>query len=183
MRSIVLFIIFILLAETGIAQAGSRFQTYQSVMKISAFKNGENQQWENKNVRVVLDYQSGEFTVKLDNRDFYQNQTNLPVVPDSMNRDLEYTFKGILPIREIINQKQIKQNYVFEAQLINYDLSLNNPVKFDVNVTNPGTSQNNYRIFMMHGKLYNDELHLPAFEGFDNEIEIWLGFNGYMVGQ
>ena len=181
MRTIVLFIIFILLAETGIAQAGSRFQTYKSVMKISAFKNGENHQWENKDVRVVVNYQTGEFTVKLDNRDFYQNQTNLPIVPDSMNTDREYTFKGILPIREIINQKQINQQYVFEAQLINYELSLNNPVKFDITVTNPGTSQANYRIFMMHGKLYNNELNLPAFEGFDNEIEIWLAFNGYTI--
>jgi len=29
--------------------------------------------------------------------------------------------------------------------------------------------------------LYNNELHLPAFEGFDNEIEIWLAFNGYTI--
>ncbi len=49
--------------------------------------------------------------------------------------------------------------------------------------TRPGSSSaGNYRIFSLHGILYNDQLDLPFFTGFNNEIEIYINFNGFFEG-
>jgi hypothetical protein len=49
----------------------------------------------------------------------------------------------------------------------------------NMTITVPNVSgQANYRIFNMNGVLYNDELQLPAFTGFDNEIDFWIQFSG-----
>ena len=120
--------------------------------------------------------------IKLNNYDFYQNNEDFIVNNDSESTEYTYTISGIIPVREIINQKQINQTYVVELQLINYELSLNHTVPFDLTVTNPGTSQANYRMFLMKAKMNNDELRLPAFEGFENEIELWISFSGYAKG-
>ena len=179
MRVLSLFALLIFCVQFGSAQSGSTYQTYKSVMKISAMKDGVNHQWENKTITVVINYQTGETTVKLNNYDFNQN-----IAPQETEvSEYSYTLSGILPVREIINQKQINQTYVVEMQLINYELSLNQTLKFDLTVTNPGTSQANYRMFVYQGKLYNDEVQLPAFEGFENEVELWINFSGYTIGR
>lgn len=149
-------------------------------MKISAFKDGENIQWENKNVTVRLDYQIGNFITRLKNSDFYDSNMQSVVNTDEMGDEREYTLQGIFPITEIIDQRQIEQSYVVELQLINQELMLNRTIMFDMKVTRPSQSaQGNYRVFLLHGKMYNDELRLPGFEGFDNEIEVYIGFNGF----
>lgn len=159
----------------------ARYQTMKSVMKISAFKDGENFQWENKNISAVLDYRTGEFTVRLRNSDFRENKTEATILPDSIQQELEYMFKGMFPIREIINQKSMHQSYVVELQLTNWELYIDNTINFDLTVTNPGTNQANYRMFQLHGKMYNYELNLPAFNDFDNVIEIWISFNARSI--
>lgn len=159
----------------------ARYQTMKSIMKISAFKDGENFQWENKNISAVIDYRTGEFTVRLRNSDFRANKAEVAIRPDSIQQEFEYMFKGMLPIREIINQKPMNQSYVVELQLTNWEMNLDHTINFDLNVTNPGTNQANYRIFQMHGKLYNYELNLPAFSGYENVIEVWISFNGRSI--
>lgn len=180
MRTLFLVITVLFLTSLGYSQQ-AKYQTYKSVMKLNAFKDGQNYQWENKNITVVLDYQLGNFIAKLKNSDFYYTTPPPASDADSVQREKEYEFKGIFPIREIINQKQINQTYNVELQLVNWDLSLDNTVNFELQVMNPGTNQANYRVFQLYGKMYNYELNLPAFTGFDNEIEVWILFNGYMI--
>ncbi len=178
MKYILAFTFLLLFSFSAFSQANSRYQTYKSVMNIVASKQGVVEQWKNDRLSVVLDYKNGEFLVKLENTDFVKNST----YGENLSEDrYEYTLQGIFPIREIINQKQISQNYVVELQLINYEQGLNQTIMFDLNVTNPGTNQAQYRIFMLQGKMYNNEINFPAFEGYDNEIEMHFAFNGYIV--
>lgn len=158
----------------------TQYQTYTSVLKISASKDGETYQWENKNISVRLDYKTGDFITRLRNTDFHQNQQPLQQAIDSVDQELEYTFKGTFPINDILNQKQINQNYTVELELNNNDLSIRETLLFDMTITRPSSGEGDYRVFSLHGKLYNNQLQLPAFEGFDDDIEIWLAFNGFM---
>ena len=158
-----------------------QYQTYTAIMKISAVKEGEQFQWENKNITVRLDYKTGEFISRLKNHDFEKTGTPAATIADSTEQEMEYTLKGIFPVYDIINQKSINQNYTVELILNNDDLRLRESVLFDMQITRPNSGQNSsYRVFSLHGKLYNNQLNLPAFEGYDDEIEIWLLFNGYM---
>lgn len=158
----------------------TQYQTYTSVLKISASKEGEIFQWENKNITVRLDYKTGDFITRLKNIDFQYSEQPVQSISDTTSRELEYTFTGNFPIHDILNQKQINQNYTVELQLNNDELSLRKTILFDMTITRPSSGEGSYRVFSLHGKLYNDQLQLPAFEGFDDEIEIWLAFNGYM---
>jgi hypothetical protein len=159
----------------------NRYQTMKSTMKISAMKNGENYVWENKNIHLVLDYKVGNLQVKMVNRDFV-NVNEAPDSPiDSLGWELEYTLQGIIPINDIIQQLVIKRDYVVELNIINRELGLNHPVQFTLTVTNPGTTQQNYRLFSMRGRMYNSVLRFPALEGFDDEIEVWIGWTAYSI--
>jgi len=175
-----LFVIIALFCTLYLAAQQPQYQTYTSVMKISASKDGETYKWENKNITVRLDYKIGEFISRLKNIDFQYTDQFAQSIADTSEQELEYTFKGVFPINDILNQKQINQNYTVELQLNNDELSLRESILFDMVITRPSSGEGNYRVFSLHGKLHNDKLNLPAFEGFDDEIEIWLVFNGFM---
>ena len=178
MKTLITLAAIIFTINLSLAQE-TRYQTNKAALKISAFKEGENYQWENKDISTFLDYRNGDFITRLKNSDF--NSTAQPEFNEvSMaEEELEYVFKGILPITEIINQKSINQTYPIELQIINDELGLDETIAFQMTVTRPSTNSRNYRIFSFQGKLYNDELQLPAFEGFDNEIELWIIFNAF----
>ena len=178
--SIILISVIALFSTLPAFMQQTQYQTYTSVMKISASKGGETYQWENKNISVRLDYKTGHFITRLRNTDFHQNQQSFQQLTDSVKQELEYTFKGTFPINDILNQKQINQNYTVELELNNNDLSIRETLLFNMTITRPSSGGSDYRVFSLHGKLYNDQLQLPAFEGFDDEIEIWLAFNGFM---
>jgi hypothetical protein len=179
MRIIIILTSFFLLLQTGAAQQ-TRYQINKADLRINAFKNGENYQWENKEITVFLDYRTGDFITKLKNTDFrsvaHPEFHELPPAEE----ETEYVFKGILPITDIINQKNINQTYPVELQIVCEELGLEETLSFQMTITRPSTSDaSNYRIFSLQGKMYNDQLRLPAFEGFDNEIEVWIVFNAF----
>ena len=180
MRVLIIFTSFLFLLQTGGLAQQTRYQTNKAALKISAFKSGENYQWENKDITVVLDYRNGDFITRLKNTDF--RSVSHPEFHESppAEQEIEYVFKGILPIREIINQKNINQTYPIELQIVCDALGLDQTIGFQMTITRPNTSDaSNYRIFSLQGKMYNDDLQLPAFEGFDNEIEVWIVFNAF----
>ncbi len=183
MKTFIFFSLILFFTLTAPAQT-SRYQTYTAVMKITATKNGQQYEWENKNITVVLDYKNGDFICRLKNTDFYDLANPQNFVSDSIQDQLEFTLTGIFPVREIINQKTINQNYKVELQLANQELMLNYTILFNMTIMRPNASgDGNYRVFQMEGKIYNDDAGLPAFRNFDNEITIRIGFNGYAVTQ
>ena len=175
MKILITLVAIIFTVNLSVAQE-TRYQTNKAALKINAFKEGENYQWENKNITVLLDYRNGDFISRLKNTDFHSTiHQEFHETPEG--EELEYVFKGILPIDEIINQRNISQTYPVELQLICDELGLDETIGFQMTITRPGTGSQNYRIFSLQGKLYNEELGLPAFSGFDNEIELWIIFN------
>ncbi|NOX85221.1 MAG: hypothetical protein GXO86_04535 [Chlorobi bacterium] len=179
-----LFLLLISFLTSAVTAQSTRYQTYSAIMKITATKNGQQYEWENKNITVVLDYKTGNFTCRLQNTDFYDPANPQNFVSDSIQDRLEFSLTGIFPVREIINQKTINQNYKVELQLSNQELMLNYTILFDMTIMRPNPSgDGNYRVFQMEGTIYNDEAGLPAFRNFDNEITVRLAFNGYAVTQ
>lgn len=160
------------------------YVTYSSSIKLIALQGNDTYEWENKNSVVVLNYKTGDFIARLKNSDFYNPLHPAPSDPDLAEEEREFLFKGIFPINDLINQKSTNQKYNIELQLICDDLRLNEPVNFEMTVTNPnpGNSQKGYRIFTLQGILYNDQLNLPTFIGFDNEVELFINFNGFFEG-
>lgn len=179
MKTLTLIATLILSISIGLAQE-TRYQTFKAGLKISANKDGENYQWENKNITTFLDYRNGDFITRLKNSDFNPTGTGTKEqVKSEDTEELEYLFKGIFPITDIINQKNINQTYPVELQMICDELRLDETVAFEMTITRPSSGSANYRVFALQGKLYNDELQLPAFKGFENEIEMWIIFNAY----
>lgn len=159
-----------------------RYQTYTAVMKITATKDGQQYQWENKKISVVLDYKTGEFTCRLKNTDFYDPDNPQNFATNTALNQLDYTLSGIFPIRHIIHQQTIRQDYKVELQLSNQELMLNQTILFDMSIMRPNPSgDGNYRVFSLEGTMNNAEADLPAFRKFNDEITIRLEFNGYAV--
>lgn len=178
-----LFAVVLLFISLSIFAQQAQYQTYTAVLKMSATKDGEQFQWENKNITVRLDYKTGEFISRLKNHDFHNSgdEFSTTSIADSTEQELEYTFKGVFPIRDIINQKQISQKYTVELQLDNYELSIRETILFNMSITRPSSGEGgNYRVFNLQGKLYNNQLNFPSLKGFDDEIEVWIIFNGFM---
>lgn len=180
MRTILFLAFIFILSLTGTSQ-GVQYQTYTASLVISGTKDGSVQEWENKDISVTLNYQDGNFQVMLYNTDFYDKSE--PNAPDTITNQIQYYIKGIFPIDDILNQQTNNQDYNVELQLINDAMMLNVTMNFDMNITlpNPGGSGRNYRIFVLNGIMYNDQTNLAAFEGFDNEINIQIVFNGFMT--
>jgi len=159
------------------------FQTYSADLLVIATKDGESKQWQNKDILITLNYQTGAFRATITNSDFYNKQTNIKVNKDSISNDSEFVFEGNMPINQILNQKTINQDYDIELQLTNDDISLSEVINIKMNIMRPNQNTNSYRVFTLTGILYNDELNLPAFKGYDNEVEIRIIFNAFWTGQ
>jgi len=181
MKTFIFFSLILFITLTAPAQT-TRYQTYTAVMKIIATKDGQQLEWENKNISVLLDYTNGDFTCRLMNTDFYDAAHPQNFVHDTIQDQLEYTLTGIFPVRDIINQKTINQDYKVELQLISQELMLNYTILFDMIIMRPDSSgDGNYRVFRMEGTIYNHEARIPVFAGFDDKIIMRLAFNGYAI--
>jgi hypothetical protein len=180
MKTITISVLLFLSATLVFAQQ-TKYLTYNSVIKIKAKKHGEPVEWENKNVSVNFDYKTGEFNTFLTNSDFVNPNVDIQMVKESDAPSRLLTLEGTLPISEIISQQQANQNYKVELQLTNDELNLSENILFDMLITKveSGESKSN-RFFSLNGILYNDQTNLPAFEGYDNEIQLWLMFSGFM---
>ncbi|MFK5856008.1 MAG: hypothetical protein QM503_07750, partial [Bacteroidota bacterium] len=154
MKNIILFIALIVFNSVGFAQT-QQFQTYTADLLVIATKGGENVQWQNKDILVLLNYETGDFKVTINNGDFYNKQTNIRVNESSMSDNSKFIFEGNLPIRKIINQKAINQGYDVELQLTNNDISFSEIVNFKMNVMRPNQTPKSYRVFTLSGVLYN----------------------------
>lgn len=182
MKTIIIMLTTCFVATTISAQQAG-YRTYSSTTKLVAKQGDQSYQWENSNNTVYLDYKTGDFKARMKNRDFYNPLHPAPSDPNLEQEEREFIFQGILPIYQIINQKNINQQYNVELDLVCDDLRLFETVNFSMTITRPNSSSgNNYRIFSLQGILYNDQLNLPFFEGFNNEIELFIIFNGFFEG-
>ncbi len=160
----------------------AKYQTYSANLLIITTKGGENYQWENKDILTTLNYKTGDFKVVVNSIDFYNKESNNQVQNQNNEENTKYTFKGILPIDQIIDQKMSSQEYTIELQLVNDNIDFSNEVNFKMNIMRTSQQSDSYRVFTLIGKLYNDELELPAFKGYDNEVEIRIMFNAFWNG-
>ncbi len=84
-----------------------------------------------------------------------------------------------MPINEILNQKPATQSYKIELQLTNEEFDFSKEINFDMSVMRTSQQAQSYRVFTLSTVLYNDEVDLPAFKEYDNEVEIVIIFNAY----
>ncbi len=177
MKYITILFLFISILASG---QGVKFQTYSADLLIIAHKDGQDIQWQNKDILASLDYKNGNIKILIKNTDFINKDTQEKIVDE--DDIVEYTFKGTLPIEEILDQKPSNKEYTVELQLVNDDIDFSKVVNFKMNVMRTSQQSGSYRVFTFSGILYNDELQFPAFKGYDNEVEIRLMFNAFWNG-
>ncbi len=176
MRILVIIIIqLVFLANITFAQQ-AKYQTFKAKMTLLGEKDGKQQQWDNNDITVALDYESGNFISKLKNTDFLNKET-YNTLQNEENEERELKLTGTFPIERIIDQKPINATYNVEMELTTPDDSF--ILNCNIEVTKPGEGQKGYRIFIMRGIIYNDETNFKAFEGYENEITIILAFNAF----
>ena len=156
-----------------------KYQTYTAELLVTAQKNDSVTKWTNKNINVNLDYKTGQFLVKVYNTDFTNDQETIEFIENTDNQQSEYKFTTILPIDKIIDQQQTSRDYDVELELINTSLSLTEMVNCKMNIVRPNQGQGQYRIFTLIGTLNNDDVKIPAFNDYDNEIGIRILFNAF----
>ncbi|HEY9115231.1 MAG TPA: hypothetical protein VIN10_11075 [Bacteroidales bacterium] len=174
----ILAALFMLLSVQTFSQV-AQYRAINGILIINATKDGQAYRYTNKNILVNMNYQDGSFLLKLNNTDFYQSDSATNAnIQDTITQE-QYVFSGILPLNQILDQQTNEQNYDIELQLTNENLNLYQTLNLTMTITVPNASgQKNYRIFVINGILQNDELQLPAFSGFDNDIEMWIQFSG-----
>lgn len=175
MKILLISLIHVILFSNFTFAQQVKYQTFKAKMSIVGEKDGEKMQWDNNNITVALDYENGNFISRLKNTDFYLKDNDFPI-NEAEREEREIILKGIFPINQMINQRQINATYNLELELItpNGSYFLN----FNIDVTRPNDGQS-YRIFVMRGIFYNDETNFPAFKGYQNEINLILGFNAF----
>lgn len=172
------YITILLLFVSIVAGAqGVKYQTYSADLLIIAHNDSQDFQWQNKDILASLDYKTGDIKIEISNNDFYNKETQAKVVDE--NDEIIYNFIGILPIDQILNQKPSSQDYTVELQLKNDNIDFSEVVNFRMNVLRTSKQSGSYRVFTFSGVIYNDELELPAFKGYDNEVEIRIMFNAF----
>ncbi len=159
------------------------YQTQKTRIKVGIVQNGEWFIIEHKDINLVLDYGLGNLQINLKNTDFATLNYNQSETDYTLNEERVYTIKGTIPINEILNQKNIEAQYFVELLLTNRELGINHPVRFDLTVSspNPSTNRAKFRNFILHGTFQNHELQLPYFEGYDDNIEVWIKWTAYYV--
>lgn len=156
-----------------------KFQTYSAQIEVIATKDGTDHTWKNSNILVNLNYKTGALNITLKNSDFRENQNEFDKLSDEAGEEREYLLKGILPINEILNQKPSTQNYTVELQLTNEDIDFSTEIIFQMSVMRTSQNSGSYRVFTLTGTLYNDEVNLPAFKGYDSEVDLRIFFNAF----
>lgn len=178
---ITLTAVAILFSALALFSQDAQYMTHNSLMKIMASKKGESVEWQNDNVSIRFDYKTGDFITYLTNTDFVKPNEDNGMTQQSDLPKRQLTLSGTLPISDIINQQQSTQNYKVELNLEAEDLDLSETILFDMLITKPESGNSkSYKMFTLNGILYNDHVNLPAFAGYDNEIQLWLIFTGFM---
>ncbi|NQU32175.1 MAG: hypothetical protein HQ521_02980 [Bacteroidetes bacterium] len=175
--TILMAILSIVFFNTQAQEPG--YQTYSANMIIVANVGSENHEWENNKIMVNLNYKTGNIRIDLKNIDFYSKASLVEVNNDTTLNSTKFTLKGILPIEQIINQKTYNQEYITELQLINDNIDFSVEVNLKMNIMRTSQQSGSYRVFTLMGTLYNDEINIPAFKGYENEIEIRITFNAF----
>ena len=185
-KTLLLALVILMLPVTNFAQVvKTGFQAYNAQMKLAAFKDGKRYEWVNDDIVVYLNYKTGELNISLKGSDFTDKSHPefFDFEADTATDQTEYQFKGLLPVREIINQKTISKSYPIELQLTKNLSDFNKVVLFNMTITIPNTtSGSNFRIFVLDGKFDNNEFQLPSFHKFDNEVYITITFSGMVIG-
>jgi hypothetical protein len=184
MKTIILTLFLLIAGQSAFSQFDrNSYQTQKTTIKVGIMKDGEMTILENSDINLVLDYGVGNLQVRLLNKDFSDPKQESPPSINASEGLREYFVRGILPINDILNQRQIKQEYIVELNFSSRELGINHPVRFDLTVTspNPGKNQSKYRMFILHGTFYNSELQLPYFEGYEDEIEVWIKWTAYYI--
>lgn len=173
------FSLLLLIPGSILCELQAQFITHTSVMRITGVKDGKQFEWENKDIMISLDYQTGEFISSLNNDGFMSTDWTSEAQSDSIISERTITLTGTFPINEIIDQQHINQDYGIELELQNDDLIESKTILFDMLVIIPESNPDeSFRTFSLSAILHNNELDLPAFEGFENEIRLWLMFSG-----
>jgi hypothetical protein len=169
---IVFFIPGFLIAQKQIQLKDQRFE-------MNAVREGKPVKVETKKFGLILNYETGEFYAKInltDSRLYADDEFEFRIPGDEI---LEIT--GIIPINEIINNQEQTKQYIYELEVKH--LSANVPVVFTFDLGYISNSARGFTIFRVNGNINLLDFEVQDLKGYEPEVNLFLGFQAYMIGQ
>lgn len=167
-----------MLSVLSIAQ-NAKYQVYSAELTAIAKKGDTTTNWNNKNIIVNLNYQNGNLNIKVYSKDITNDDPEIDFIENTDNQPTVFNLSGIVPVEEIINQKQTSKDYNIELELVNTELNVSQIVNFTMNIVKPQQVSKQYRIFTLVGSFYNDKVEIPAFKNYDDEVVLKILFNAF----
>lgn len=174
-------ILFILMAvlSSGFLIAQKQLQVKGQKFEINAVRNNLPVHVESNDVGIVINYKTGDFLARIDLSDT-RLFTGDEAEEDRFPGDEILKITGMIPINEIIDNQAEQQEYVFDLD-INY-ISNVVPAAFKFNVTKVPNTSRGFNIITMTTKTSFTDFGVEDLKGYEDEIEVVLYFQVYVLG-
>jgi hypothetical protein len=164
---------------SGFSLAQKQIQIKDQLFEMNAIREGKPVKVDTKDFGIRLNYETGEFLANI-------NITESRLYADE---DVEYRIPGdeiieifgTIPINEIIDNQAQKQHYVFELNVKH--LSTNLPVVFTFDVAYLSNTASEFTIFRVNGTINLLDFGSEDLKGYDPEVNLFLEFQAYMIGE
>lgn len=175
MKHIFLCLSFLLLILSGYSQKS--IQIKDQYIEIRAVQNKEPMKMEFTDFVINIDYETGEFlaNVELENPDLFQEEKEDRIPGGEF---IEIT--GIIPIQEILFDQSSDRSFDHELTISYTENEA--MILFKFNMMDIPTSQNNAKIFQVHGTLDLTDFKIDDLKEYDPEILLYFEFHTHMIG-
>ena len=163
---------------SGFLSAQKYIQIMNQRFEMSGIRNGQLVKVETKDYGLSINYDTGEFYARInitESRLYSDEEVEYRIPGDEI---LE--IKGIIPIIEILDNKSMKRQYIFELNVKH--LSTNVVVAFTFNTTQISNSSRGFTAFRVSGKINLLEFGVQDLKGYDPGVDLILDFQGNMIG-
>lgn len=171
---------FLLLAISipGVLFSQKYIQIMNQRFEMSAIRNGQPVKVETRDYGLSINYDTGEFYARInitESRLYSDDEVEYRIPGDEI---LE--IQGIIPIIEILDNKSMNREYIFELNVKH--LSTNVVVAFTFNTTQISNSSRGFTAFRVSGKINLLEFGVQDLKGYDPEVDLILDFQANMIG-
>ena len=172
------FLLLFAVLISGIVPAQKQIQVRDQRFEMNAIREGKPVKLETKKFGLKINYETGEFFAKInieESRLYDDDEVEYRIPGDEI-----IEISGIIPINEIIDNKEQNRQYVFELNVIH--LSTNIPVVFTFDVAYIQNSAAGFTMFRINGEIDLRYFGVVDLKGYDPIVGLFLGFQGYMIG-
>ncbi len=159
--------------------AQKQIQIKDQRFEMNAVREGQPVKVETKKYGLKLNYETGEFyaRINLTEARLYSDEEVEFRIPGDEILEIE----GVIPINEIIDNQAQQRQYIYELNVKH--LSANIPVVFTFDAAYIKNTARGFTIFRVNGKINLLDFEVQDLKGYDPEVDLFLGFQAYMIGR